>query len=246
MRRGGGALLAGVLVCAVLARGEAATTVVRLCALDRVEGALVFDDGGQERRVFVPLQRRSDAMPIAGGSRLVFERAEETGEGHAGAAAGTRRAVSGDVRREPVAVTTLPGDVRRPLLVFEAAPSRGEGKFNVHVLEDAWSAFPARTVRVANLSTLRMAAAVSGREFVIEPGATESVPIEREDATHVSVKLAVEGPEGWSVDYDGVHQVLPRMRFLFVCRAVPDAEKGVALRTALLRDHEPSSAQLQR
>jgi hypothetical protein len=36
------------------------------------------------------------------------------------------------------------------------------------------------------------------------------------------------------------------MRFLFVCRAVPDVGKGVALRTALLRDHEPNSARLER
>ncbi|MGH8018908.1 MAG: hypothetical protein ACREIA_11545 [Opitutaceae bacterium] len=85
---------------------------------------------------------------------------------------------------------------------------------------------------------------VAGQDPVIEPCGQEVARITNPEATHLGAKIALNGPEGWKVDYDGVHQILPRMRFLFVCRAVPKANGETGLSVALLRDCEPNSARL--
>ncbi len=91
-----------------------------------------------------------------------------------------------------------------------------------------------------------MAARVAGQDLVIAPGEQEVARITNPEATHLGAKIALNGPEGWKVDYDGVHQILPRMRFLFVCRAQPKPDGTVGLSVALLRDYEPNSARLAR
>ena len=90
-----------------------------------------------------------------------------------------------------------------------------------------------------------MATRVARQQIVIEPGKVETVSITNPKATHLSAKIALNSPDGWRVDYDGVYQVLSRMRFLFVCHAIPKRDGVVKLDVTLLRDFEPNSAQLE-
>ena len=225
--------LAAIGTCVDAANSRLGFLTFRVCALDWMEAGLVFESAGKVISVLPPRHTRTQLIEALASPTIAFFPESPPNN-------------PGVTRCEPAAVATIPAGLRRPLLLFEQAPSRGEGYYNVFVVEDSWTSQPAGSVRVVNLSTLQMAARVARKDLVIEPGREETATITELEATHFSAKVALNGPDGWKVDYDTVQQVVPRMRYLLVCRAVPKAAGAVGLNVALLRDFEPNSAQLQR
>lgn len=153
-------------------------------------------------------QQRRSAVVKALGETLVFTRErinEETGQ----------------PVQVPVARATWPADTRTALLIFVPKSVRdAEGlEFDVQVMDDGADGFPSDTLRVFNLTSVRLLGFVGKRQCEFDPGTSPAIPMKdvaNQGAVAMPLALALRTEKDVQPLYLAPLEIRPNTRVLVV------------------------------
>ncbi len=203
-----------------------------------IEGAsevtLYLPSARGNQALVVPFGRLSDPVGYKGSRHLKFFKSPELDEGD---------------RQTPVASITLPEEIEEVLLVF-VTDDFAAGAFRVLAfgLDEANAA--SESLRLINLSSLRLAWNLGEQEGVIRPLAVTQVSY-ADEGSRVRLRFAryIEEEGRWHVQYDRPLRLRPNRRYecIIIPRSGPDggnflvriiADPGMSSKKVLMDDRE--------